>query len=76
MPKSRSKRRRRQPPPKAKPTRSPPYVGALTFTLLFTGIIIIIGNYAQVFEGATSNWRLWYGLGLVAASFAVATQWH
>jgi len=76
MPQSRSKRRRRQPPPKAKPKRSPVFLGPLVFTLLLAGIVVIIGNYAELFEGTTSNWRLWYGLGLVAASFAVATQWH
>jgi hypothetical protein len=76
MPKSRSKRKRRQPPPKVKPRRSPPFVAWLFFTLLFTGIAIIIGNYAGLFADGTSNWRLWYGLALVTGSFMVATQWH
>lgn len=76
MPKSRSKRRRRQPPPKPKPKRSPAFVGPLFFTLLLGGVIVIIGNYVQLFGGATANWRLWYGLGLVSGSFVVATQWH
>jgi hypothetical protein len=76
MPKSRSKRRRRQPPPKAKPRRSPALVGFFFFTVLLSGVTIIIGNYVGLFGGGTSNWRLWYGLGLVAASFMVATQWH
>jgi hypothetical protein len=39
-------------------------------------VVVIIGNYIELFGGATANWRLWYGLGLVAAAFAVATQWH
>jgi hypothetical protein len=76
MPKSRSKRARRQPPPKAKPKRSPEFVGALFFTLLLTGVVVIVGNYAQLFEAATANWRLWYGLALIAGAFVVATQWH
>ena len=76
MPKSRSKRKRRQPPPKPKPRRSPPFVGWLFFTLLLSGVVIIIGNYLGVFPGGTANWRLWYGLALVAGSFMVATQWH
>ena len=76
MPKSRSKRRRRQPPPKPKPKRSPAFVGPLFFMLLLTGVAIIIGNYVDIFSGGTANWRLWYGLGLVAAAFGVATQWH
>jgi hypothetical protein len=75
MPKSRAKRRRRQPPPKAKPKRSAEWVGILFFLLLGTGVVVLIGNYVGVF-GPTSNWRLWYGLGLVAGSFVVATQWH
>ena len=76
MPKSRSRRKRRQPPPKAKPKRSAPWVGALFFTLLLTGVVIIIGNYAGLFPGDTNNFRLWYGLGLISASFAVAMRWH
>ena len=75
MPKSRSKRVRRQPPPKAKPKRSAPWVGALFFTLLGAGVIIIVGNYIGLF-GATDNAKLWYGLLLVAGAFGVATQWH
>jgi hypothetical protein len=75
MPKSRSKRQRRQPPPKPKPKRSPIYVGPLFFSLLAAGTIVIIGNYAGLFDD-TANWRLWYGFALVGASFAVATQWH
>jgi hypothetical protein len=76
MPKSRSKRTRRQPPPKAKPKRSPDFVGPLFFTLLIGGVVVIVGNYAQLFEAATANWRLWYGLALIAGAFVVATQWH
>jgi Cell division protein CrgA len=75
MPKSRSKRVRRQPPPKAKAKHSPPWVGALFFTLLGAGVIIIVGNYIGLF-GATDNAKLWYGLLLVAGAFGVATQWH
>jgi hypothetical protein len=76
VPKSRSKRRTRRPPPKAKPRRSPDFVGPLFFTLLLGGAFVIIANYMQLFGEPTANWRLWYGLGLVAAAFVVATQWH
>ena len=75
MPKSRSKRVRRQPPPKAKPRRSPPAVAALLFTLLACGIVVIVGNYVALF-GPSDNARLWYGLGLILAGLLVATQWH
>lgn len=76
MPKSRSKRVKRQPPPKAKPKKSPPWVGATFFVLLLGGATVIIVNYMGVLEGGTSNARLWYGLGLISVSFVVATRWH
>ena len=76
MPKSRSKRVRRQPPPKPKPKKSPPWVGATFFVFLLAGATVIIVNYMNVFEGGTSNARLFYGLGLISASFIVATRWH
>jgi hypothetical protein len=75
MPKSRSKRQTRQPPPKTKPKPSPPAVAALFFTLLATGVIVIVGNYLGAF-GPTSNGNLWYGLGLMLVAFLVATQWR
>ncbi len=75
MPKSRSKRTRRQPPPKPKPKQSPAWVGVLFFTLLAAGVIIVIGNYVELF-GPVANYRLWFGLGLMGGSFVVATRWH
>lgn len=76
MPKSKSKRVRRQPPPKAKPRQSPEWVGALFFTFLGTGVVVIIANYLGALPFETQNWALWYGLGLISASFGVATRWH
>jgi hypothetical protein len=76
MPKSRSKRVRRQPPPKTKPKVSPTWVGALFFTLLGCGAIIIVSHYLGIFPSGTQPYQLWYGLGLIAGSFIVATQWH
>jgi Cell division protein CrgA len=73
MPKSRSKRQRRQPPPKAKPKQSPPWVGALFFALMGAGVAAIIYNYVA---GGGRAWLLWTGIGLIAAAFAVSTQWH
>ncbi len=75
MPKSRT-RKRPQPPPKAKPKRSAEWVGALFFTLLGAGIIVIVANYLGAFPGGTSTFRLFAGLGLIAGSFVVATRWH
>ena len=73
MPKSKSKRVRRQPPPKPKPKQSPPWVGALFVTFLLAGIITIVAHYLG---GAERAYQLWVGLGLIAGSFMVATQWH
>ena len=77
MPKSRSKRIRRQPPPKPSAAKSSPHwVGALFFTLLIVGVIVIIANYVNLFPDGAQNSRLWYGLGLISSSFMVATRWH
>ncbi|HVF53586.1 MAG TPA: cell division protein CrgA [Actinomycetota bacterium] len=76
MPKSRSKRTKRQPPPKAKPKKSPLWVAALFFTLLGTGVLVIVINYLGILPFETQNWALWYGLGLITVSFGVATRWH
>jgi TM2 domain-containing membrane protein YozV len=73
MPKSRSKRQRRQPPPKPKPKQSPPWVGALFFVLMGAGIASILYNYIS---GGGQAWLLWAGIGLIAMSFVVSTQWH
>lgn len=76
MPKSKGKRVRRQPPPKPKPKRSPPWVGAIFFTLLVGGVIVIISHYLGVLPGGTRSFQLWVGLGMISVSFMVATQWH
>jgi hypothetical protein len=76
MPKSRSKRVTRQPPPKPKPKTSPIWVGALFFTLIGAGVVTIIAHYLDVLPGGTQPYQLWLGLGMIAASFVVATQWH
>lgn len=76
MPKSKSKRTRRQPPPKPKPKRSSPWVGALFFSLMGLGVVTIIAHYLGVLPGHQQPWQLWAGLGLISASFIVATQWH
>jgi hypothetical protein len=76
MPKSRGKRERHQPPPKTKPKESPLWVGALFFTLLLSGVVVIITHYIGLLPGGTQPYQLWVGLGLISASFVVATQWH
>ncbi|HET7481492.1 MAG TPA: cell division protein CrgA [Actinomycetota bacterium] len=76
MPKSRSKRVQRQPPPRPKPKQSPPWVGAPFFILIGAGFMIIISHYLGVLPGGTQPYQLWVGLGLITVSFLVATQWH
>lgn len=76
MPKSRSKRVTRQPPPKPKPKVSPPWVPVLFFTLIGAGLITIILYYLGFLPGGTQAYQLWTGLGLILAGFIVATQWH
>ncbi|MBA3290302.1 MAG: cell division protein CrgA [Actinobacteria bacterium] len=75
MPKSKSKRKQfqQQPPPKPKPKTSPPWVGWLFFALMGIGVGLILAYYVA-FEGS-GPW-LFVGLGLITASFVVATQWH
>lgn len=73
MPKSKSKRTRRQPPPKTKPKKSSPWVTGLFFALLLVGIVTIIAHYVG---GAEREFQLWVGLGLITGSFIVATRLH
>ena len=65
MPKSRSKRVTRQPPPKPKPKTSPVWVGVLFFTLIGAGVVVIISHYLGFLPGGTQPYQLWIGLGLI-----------
>jgi hypothetical protein len=40
------------------------------------GVIVIVTHYLGVLPGGTQNYQLFVGLGLIAAAFVVATQWH
>jgi hypothetical protein len=76
MPKSRSKRNPRRPPPKTKPKQSPVWFGALFFALMGLGVLIIITHYLGVLPGGSQPYQLYIGLGLITAAFVLATQWH
>lgn len=52
------------------------WVGVLFFSLIGLGVVIIIAHYLDVLPGGTQPYQLWVGLGFIAASFVVATQWH
>ncbi len=55
---------------------SPPWVPALMFGLLGVGALAIILNYIELLPGATSNWYLLGGLGLILGGIITATQLH
>jgi hypothetical protein len=79
MPKTRSKRRTYQPPPKKKPKPSPRWFGMAILAALFAGVIIIVLNYLGLMpgtQGVASNLWLFAGLGLIAVGFIAATQWR
>jgi hypothetical protein len=46
------------------------------FTLLGAGLVVIVLNYVGVLPGATNNWYLVGGLGLILAGIITATQWR
>ena len=85
MPRSKSKRRRYQPPPRKKPKPSPRWFGPLILAVMFVGVAIIVLNYLNLmpftgtgpFSNLTArNWPLFTGLGLIAAGFMLSTQWR
>jgi hypothetical protein len=79
MPKSKSKRRTYQPPPKKKPKPSPRWFGITVLGVLLAGVAVIVLNYLginQLLPGAPRNLYLWSGLGAIAVGFGLATQWR
>ncbi len=70
---------RRYTPPhvmaEAKPP-SPTWVPAVMSVLLFSGPIIIAGNYLGLWPGSATNTYLLIGLGLILAGIIVATRWR
>ncbi len=58
---------------------SPRWVPVLMFTLLLSGLLVIILNYLGVMptaSGEASNWYLLLGLGLITAGFITATGYR
>jgi cell division protein CrgA len=79
MPKSKSKRRTYQPPPKKRPKPSPRWFGITVLGVLLAGVAVIVLNYLgidQLLPGAPRNLYLWGGLGAIAVGFGLATQWR
>jgi hypothetical protein len=79
VPRSKSKRRRYQAPPKKKPKPSSRWLGITILTILLAGVAVIVLNYLgieQILPGAPRNLYLWSGLGAIALGFGMATQWR
>jgi len=77
MPKSKSKRRSYQPPPKKKAKPSPRWYGVIILCLLFGGALVIVLNYLNLMPGPQpQNLYLFVGLGMIALGFLGSTQWR
>jgi hypothetical protein len=79
MPRSKSKRRRYQPPPRKKPKPSPRWFGVTILVVMFVGVFMIVLNYLGLIpgqQGQANNLYLFLGLGLIAVGFLAATQWR
>jgi hypothetical protein len=55
---------------------SPRWMGPLILFFLIAGAITIVLNYFNVLPGGPSNWYLLVGIGVIAAGFITATQYH
>lgn len=55
---------------------SPIWVPILMFTMFGLGMLVIFLNYVELLPGATSNWYLLVGLGLILAGIITATQYR
>jgi hypothetical protein len=78
MPKSRSKRRRYQPPPRPKPKPSPPWVGPTIVVSLIVGLIYILLFYMGAlpsFLDQRGNLNLAFGFAPLVFGLLLATRW-
>ncbi|HZD69604.1 MAG TPA: cell division protein CrgA [Actinomycetes bacterium] len=78
MPKSRSKRRRYQPPPRPKPKPSAPWVGPTIVISLVVGLVYILLFYMQVLPPMLdhlNNVNLAIGFVPLIFGLLLATRW-
>ena len=68
--------KRYTPPIPEEVKNSPRWLPVVMFTLLGLGVLMILLNYVGVLPGATNNWYLLGGLGLILAGIITATRWH
>jgi hypothetical protein len=64
------------PPTKVAKGPSPRWVPVLMFALLIVGTLVLVLNYLTLLPGATSNWYLPVGLGLILGGILTATQYR
>lgn len=75
VPRSKSKRSRYTPPPAKKAPPSKLWVPATMFTMLITGVLVIVANYLQLLPGGSAENRyLFVGLGLFTGGAILSTQ--
>jgi len=75
VPRSKSKRSRYTPPPVKKAPPSKLWVPATMFTMLITGVLVIVANYLELLPGGSAENRyLFVGLGLFTGGAILSTQ--
>jgi hypothetical protein len=74
MPRSKSKRSRYTPPPRKKAPPSKLWVPVTMFTMMLTGVLVVILNYLELLFGEASNNFLFVGLGLITGGFILSTR--
>lgn len=76
MPQSKSKRSRYTPPPPKKAPASALWVPVTMFTMMLTGVAVVICNYLGLLPNGASNNYLFVGLGLLVGGFVMSTQYR
>lgn len=76
MPQPKSKRTRYTPPPAKKAPSSPLWVPVAMFTMMLTGVAVVITNYLGLLPQGASNNYLFVGLGLLVGGFIASTQYR
>lgn len=69
-----AKRSRYTPPTPQKAPPSRLWVPVTMFTMLFTGVAVVILNYMNLLFGEASNSFLFVGLGLITGGFILSTR--
>jgi len=73
-PKPRARPSRYTPPAPKKAPASKLWVPVTMFTMMLTGVVVVIANYLQLLFGEASNSFLFVGLGLITGGFVLSTK--